>query len=191
MHLTDAGAHGKLFTKNDKYPEEEAKLIAELEKCAEKKIKIFGYVIDDKCQNSFNECSKIYRSKGGSFEVLKFQAIPLSNDIPSNPITPCFGGMMGMGMNMNRNMGMMNNMGMGMKNNMMNNNMGMMNNNMGMMNNNMGMMNMNMNMMNNNMNMMNNMAMSAPMMNHHQMNINQNFQQNAINSIQSILDFPK
>ena len=189
MHLTDAGAHGKLFTKNDKYPEEEAKLIAELEKCAEKKIKIFGYVIDDKCQNSFNECSKIYRSKGGSFEVLKFQAIPLSNDIPSNPITPCFGGMMGMGMN--RNMGMMNNMGMGMKNNMMNNNMGMMNNNMGMMNNNMGMMNMNMNMMNNNMNMMNNMAMSAPMMNHHQMNINQNFQQNAINSIQSILDFPK
>ena len=192
MHLTDAGAHGKLFTKNDKYPEEEAKLIAELEKCAEKKIKIFGYVIDDKCQNSFNECSKIYRSKGGSFEVLKFQAIPLSNDIPSNPITPCFGGMMGMGMNMNRNMGMMNNMGMGMKNNMMNNNMGMMNNNnMGRMNNNMGMMNMNMNMMNNNMNMMNNMAMSAPMMNHHQMNINQNFQQNAINSIQSILDFPK
>ena len=198
MHLTDAGAHGKLFTKNDKYPEEEAKLIAELEKCAEKKIKIFGYVIDDKCQNSFNECSKIYRSKGGSFEVLKFQAIPLSNDIPSNPITPCFGGMMGMGMNMNRNMGMMNNMGMAMKNNMMNNNMGMMNNNMGMMNNNMGMMNnnmgmmnMNMNMMNNNMNMQNNMAMSAPMMNHHQMNINQNFQQNAINSIQSILDFPK
>ena len=191
MHLTDAGAHGKLFTKNDKYPEEEAKLIAELEKCAEKKIKIFGYVIDDKCQNSFNECSKIYRSKGGSFEVLKFQAIPLPKDIPSNPITPCFGGMMGMGMNMNRNMGMMNNMGMGMKNNMMNNNMGMMNNNMGMMNNNMGMMNMNMNMMNNNMNMMNNMAMSAPMMNHHQMNINQNFQQNAINSIQSILDFPK
>ena len=189
MHLTDAGAHGKLFTKNDKYPEEEAKLIAELEKCAEKKIKIFGYVIDDKCQNSFNECSKIYRSKGGSFEVLKFQAIPLPKDIPSNPITPCFGGNMGMGMN--RNMGMMNNMGMGMKNNMMNNNMGMMNNNMGMMNNNMGMMNMNMNMMNNNMNMMNNMAMSAPMMNHHQMNINQNFQQNAINSIQSILDFPK
>ena len=46
FHLADAGAHGKLFTKNDKYPEEEAKLIAELEKCAEKKIKIFGYVID-------------------------------------------------------------------------------------------------------------------------------------------------
>ena len=43
IHLCDAGAHGKLFTKSDKYPEEEAKLIQELEKCALKKIKIFGY----------------------------------------------------------------------------------------------------------------------------------------------------
>ena len=42
MHLADAGAHGKLFTLNDKYPEEEGKLIAELEKCAQKRIKIFG-----------------------------------------------------------------------------------------------------------------------------------------------------
>ena len=30
IHLTDAGAHGKLFTKNDKYPNEEPKLIEEL-----------------------------------------------------------------------------------------------------------------------------------------------------------------
>ena len=42
IHLTDAGAHGKLFTKSDKYPEEEPKLIQELEKCALKNIKIFG-----------------------------------------------------------------------------------------------------------------------------------------------------
>ena len=174
MHLTDAGAHGKLFTKNDKYPEEEAKLIAELEKCAEKKIKIFGYVIDDECQNSFNECSKIYRSKGGSFEVLKFLAIPPPKDIHMSDFGRPFDkpGMMGMGM--------MNNMGM---NNMGMNNMGMMNNmnNMNMMN--MGAPSMNM--------MMNNMAMSAPTMNHYQMNINQNFQQNTINSIKSIMDFPK
>ena len=27
IHLTDAGAHGKLFTSGDKYPEEEKKLI--------------------------------------------------------------------------------------------------------------------------------------------------------------------
>ena len=56
IHLADAGAHGKLFTKSDKYPEEEKKLIYELDRCAEKGIKIFGYVIEDDAQNSFNEC---------------------------------------------------------------------------------------------------------------------------------------
>ena len=45
IHLTDAGAHGKLFTLSDRYPQEEEKLITELKKCAEKGIKIFGYVI--------------------------------------------------------------------------------------------------------------------------------------------------
>ena len=79
IHLADAGAHGKLFTKYDKYPEEENKLIYELERCAEKGIKIFGYVIDYYAQNSFNECSKIYRRKGGSFEILKFQNIPMES----------------------------------------------------------------------------------------------------------------
>ena len=38
IHIADAGAHGKLFTLNDKYPNEEGKLIQELEKCAFKKI---------------------------------------------------------------------------------------------------------------------------------------------------------
>ena len=46
IHLADAGAHGKLFTKSDKYPEEEEKLILQLENCADRGIKIFGYVID-------------------------------------------------------------------------------------------------------------------------------------------------
>ena len=162
MHLADAGAHGKLFTLNDKYPEEEGKLIAELEKCAEKKIKIFGYVIEDKSQNSFNECAKIYRSKGGSYEVLKFLAIPPSQDDlfhPMNPMNPKYPIYHNPMMNMGMGMGMMN--------------MGMMNN---------------MNMMN--MGMMNNMAMSAPMMGSNQMNINMNFQRNAITSIKSIMDKP-
>ena len=188
MHLADAGAHGKLFTLNDKYPEEEGKLIAELEKCAEKKIKIFGYVIDDKSQNSFNECSKIYRSKGGSFEILKFQAIPLPKENPFIPMMPePFRGLrpMNMGM-MNNNMNMMNNMG-----GMMNYNMNMMNNNMNMMNN-MGMMNNNMNMgQPPKINMMNSMAMSSPMMNMNQMNINMNFKNNTINSIESIMNLNK
>ena len=161
MHLADAGAHGKLFTLNDKYPEEEAKLITELEKCAEKKIKIFGYVIDDKSQNSFNECSKIYRSKGGSYEILKFQAIPLSINEPPAFMNPMIG-MPTPEKNMMYPMAM--------------NNMHHINKNM------------NMNMMN--MGMMNNMAMSAPMMGSNQMNINMNFQRNAITSIQSIMDKP-
>jgi len=37
IHLADDGAHGNLFTSYDKYPEEEKKLINELEKCIEKK----------------------------------------------------------------------------------------------------------------------------------------------------------
>ena len=72
IHLTDAGAHGKLFTKSDKYPEEEKKLIEELEKCCLKGIKIFGYIIEEDCRNSFEECSKIYKNKGGSFEISDF-----------------------------------------------------------------------------------------------------------------------
>ena len=73
IHLADAGAHGTLFTKNDKHPAEEEKLIYELNRCAEKGIKIFGYVIKDEAQNTFNECANIYRKKGGSFEILQFE----------------------------------------------------------------------------------------------------------------------
>ena len=82
IHLTDAGAHGKLFTRNDKYPEEEGKLIEELEKCALKKIKIFGYIIKEECRNSFEECYKIYRSKGGSFEIFNFLPSEMKNMDP-------------------------------------------------------------------------------------------------------------
>jgi len=49
IHLADAGAHGKLFTLSDKYPKEEEKLIQELEKCASKKINIFGFEIEIDC----------------------------------------------------------------------------------------------------------------------------------------------
>ena len=131
-------------------------------------LKIFGYVIDYESENSFNECSKIYRSKGGSYEVMKFQAIPPEPAFHNSS----FGGMNPNFMNYNT---------------MMNKEMGI---NPGM-----GMMNMNMNMMNNNMAMnpgmgMMNMMNSAPMMNNHQMNINMNFQRNAITSIQSIMDKP-
>lgn len=72
IHLADAGAHGKLFTNYDKYPEEEEKLIIELEKCLKKNIDIFGYVILEGSRNSFEQCSKIYRSKGGLYEIINF-----------------------------------------------------------------------------------------------------------------------
>ena len=160
MHLADAGAHGKLFTLNDKYPEEEGKLIAELEKCAQKRIKIFGYVINYKAENSFNECAKIYRSKGGSFEILKFQAIPMEE---TNKFAPTYD------MKKEPKYPIKNTMYRPMMNHMNMNNM--------------------MNMGAPNPFTMNNRS-APPMANLNQMNINMNFQRNAINSIQSIMDKP-
>ena len=111
IHLADAGAHGKLFTLSDKYPEEEAKLIHELEKCAEKKINIFGFVIDEEAARSFNECAKIYRNKGGFFEVTDFMPPEMKNNMMNNIYPPMgMGAMPPMGMGGMSPMGMMNNM---------------------------------------------------------------------------------
>ena len=121
IHLADAGAHGKLFTLSDKYPDEEGKLIQELEKCALKKINIFGYIIEDDAKNTFTECAKFYRSKGGFFEVSDFCPPEMKN-------------MMNMNSMMNAPPPMMNNMNMMNMNSMMNapgpmmNNMNMMSN---------------------------------------------------------------
>ena len=140
IHLADAGAHGKLFTKSDKYPEEEEKLIYELDRCAEKGIKIFGYVIRDDAQNSFNECANIYRKKGGSYEILQFDNIPIQQEIPMYP-NPMFQRPIGV----NPMMGAYQPMQM--------------------------------------------MAAPPMMMNNmSQMQVNMNFQRNAIQSIQSIMD---
>ena len=72
MHLADDGAHGKLFSPEDKHPEEESKLIDELKKTAKNDIEIFGFVIAEFCRNSFEQCAKIYRNSGGSFEILDY-----------------------------------------------------------------------------------------------------------------------
>ena len=69
---SDAGAHGNLFSKSDYHPEEESKLIKELEILAPKKIKIFGFVIEEEARNSFEQCKKIYQNKGGVFEIYNF-----------------------------------------------------------------------------------------------------------------------
>ena len=135
IHLTDSGAHGKLFTKSDKYPEEEPKLIQELEKCALKNIKIFGYAISFDCRNTFDECSKIYRSKGGSFEIFDYICPEIQNMSMNPMMGMSFGGIMGMNPMMNADKSKMD-MSMGMNHmNMMNSNpmmMGM--NSMNMMN---------------------------------------------------------
>ena len=81
IHLADDGAHGTLFSIDDKYPEEEPKLIQELVKCANKGIRIFGYRIQEYCKKSFDEASKIYRNKGGIFEVFKFHQPEILNDL--------------------------------------------------------------------------------------------------------------
>ena len=73
FHLADAGAHGNLFSKYDYHPEEEQKLIKELEILAPKKIKIFGFVIEEDARNSFEKCKKIYQNKGGVFEIYNFK----------------------------------------------------------------------------------------------------------------------
>ena len=85
IHLTDAGAHGKLFTPGDNYPEEEQKLIDEIEKCAKKKINIFGYIIQEEARNTFEELAKIFRKKGGSFEIFDFN-LSDSNNTKDNPL---------------------------------------------------------------------------------------------------------
>ena len=82
FHLADAGAHGKLFSTDDHYPDEEQKLINELEILSTKKIKIFGFVIEEAARNSFEECKKIYQSKGGAFEIYNFEK-------PKASITGC------------------------------------------------------------------------------------------------------
>ena len=72
FHIADAGAHGKLFTPSDKYPNEDKKLIKEIEICCSKNIKIFAFVIEEDSRNSFIECKKIYQSKGGTYEIYNF-----------------------------------------------------------------------------------------------------------------------
>ena len=44
----------------------------ELDRCFENKIKIFGYVLTEDARNSFNECQKIFRKKGGEYEICDF-----------------------------------------------------------------------------------------------------------------------
>ena len=72
FHFADDGAHGTKFYSEDKYPEEDEKLLFELQKSCNNNIKIIGIVIEERARNSFDECKKFYQSIGGYFEVCNF-----------------------------------------------------------------------------------------------------------------------
>ena len=72
IHLADDGTQGIEFTPSDKFRDEGEKLIYELDRCFENKIKIFGYALAEDARNSFNACQKIYRKKGGQYEICHF-----------------------------------------------------------------------------------------------------------------------
>ncbi len=72
FHFADDGAHGTKFYSEDKYPEEDEKLLFELQKSCNNNIKILGVVIEEMARNSFDECKKFYQSIGGYFEVCNF-----------------------------------------------------------------------------------------------------------------------
>ena len=86
MHLADDGAHGKLFSIEDMHPEEEPKLINQLKKAAKNNIQIYGFVITEYCRNSFEQCAKIYRNNGGSFEILDYFPPEIKNKPEFNMI---------------------------------------------------------------------------------------------------------
>ena len=60
IHIADAGAHGKEFSKNDKYPEEGPKLEKLIKECVEKNINIIGFKVDEEAAQSFEKISEIY-----------------------------------------------------------------------------------------------------------------------------------
>ena len=50
-----------------------------------KKINIFGYIIQEPARNTFEELAKIFRKKGGSFEIFDFN-LSDSNNTKANPL---------------------------------------------------------------------------------------------------------
>ena len=60
IHIADAGAHGKEYSKNDKYPQEGQKLTELIQECASKNINIIGFKIGEKPKQSFEKISEVY-----------------------------------------------------------------------------------------------------------------------------------
>jgi len=80
IHIADAGAHGKEFSKNDKYDKEGPKLKEHIKKCVENNINIVGFKISDVPEQSFDKIKEIYNEyklskdidMGQFIEIYKF-----------------------------------------------------------------------------------------------------------------------
>ena len=64
IHIADAGAHGKEYSTNDKYPKEGPKLDALIQKCSDKKINIVCFPIGEEPKQSFERIEKLYKLYG-------------------------------------------------------------------------------------------------------------------------------
>ena len=60
IHIADAGAHGKEFSKDDNYPKEGPKLEKLIKECVDKNINIIGFKMDEEAEQSFEKMSEIY-----------------------------------------------------------------------------------------------------------------------------------
>ena len=61
IHIADAGAHGKDYTDDDKYPDEGPKLDEYIKECLKNKITIVGFKIGKHPTKTFDRCKKLYK----------------------------------------------------------------------------------------------------------------------------------
>ena len=73
IHITDAGAHGKMFTQYDKHEAESEKLNYLIKQCAKQNFNIFALYVGENALNSFNVFKKQFHEAGGkTFVINKF-----------------------------------------------------------------------------------------------------------------------
>jgi hypothetical protein len=73
IHITDAGAHGKIFSQYDEHEAESEKLNYLIRQCAKQNFNIFGLYVRENALNSFNVFKKKFHEAGGkTFVINKF-----------------------------------------------------------------------------------------------------------------------
>lgn len=70
IHIADAGAHGTIYSVNDKYDKEGDKLDKKIRECIEKNIIIVGFKIENEPDQSFNRIKYLYKSYGNENNVI-------------------------------------------------------------------------------------------------------------------------